>query len=115
MPRLSGTGKNVRFPREPICPLMAPSRPPLTTFLAHSGKLLDRLEIARDFRRCGDHRVTTGFFRSVSVRNSSTRSRAYCDGLGVFRFLYWVADIIALSEPFHAWEWIVPGIVLTAF
>jgi hypothetical protein len=37
--------------------------------------------------------VTTGSFRSMSDRNLSMRSGAYCDGLGVFRFLYWDIEL----------------------
>lgn len=80
---------NVRFPPRYQVLLLALLRPSQATLDPVSGKLLNRLEIARDFRRRGDHRVTTGFFRSMSGRNSSIRSRAYRDGLGVFRFLYW--------------------------
>jgi hypothetical protein len=94
---------------------MALLRPSQATLVPVSGKLLDRLEIARDFRRRGDHRVTTGFFRSISDRNSSLRSMAYCDGSGVFRFLYWVAELSLQVSPFTLGQWIVLGIVLTAF
>ena len=93
IPQLLFEGSNVWFSHGCRRPLLALLRPSQATIDPVSGKLLDRLEVARDFRRRGDHMVTTGFFRSMSDRNSSMSSGSYCDGLGGFSFLYWDIEL----------------------
>ena len=68
-------------------------RTPEATSDSVSGKLRNASAIASDFRRRGDHMVTTSLSRSDPERISSTPKRTYWVEYGRTSFLYWDIEL----------------------